>query len=205
MGPVALGRLRRQSAARPAPEALEPDGREALRRLPLFRGDLRGHQQGRLRQLYWSPDRPTAETVREYVAFEYAPDAVDDLTAAIAILEQNHLRDHIGPTADHAFALIKQAEAKLSPRARSAWRWRILYLRGLIDRELRATRGRLEGDVLRSAFDELTTIYHAENAHSMPIHPPRIRATDTRGMDLSPGHHAAAIGTEAPGRGAGRR
>ena len=144
-------------------------------------------------QLYWSPDRPTTETVREYLGFEYSPDAVDDLAAAIGIFEQNHLRDRIGPSADRAFALIKQAEAKLSPRARSAWRWRILYLRGLIDRELYGTRGRLEGDVLRSAFDELTAIYHAEHAHSMPIHPPQIRVTDTRGMALSPSYREAVL------------
>ena len=33
---------------------------------------------------------------------------------------------------------------------------------------------RLEGEVLKSAFDELTRFYHAENAHSMPVQPPRV-------------------------------
>jgi hypothetical protein len=28
---------------------------------------------------------------------------------------------------------------------------------------------------LKAAFEELTRIYHAENAHSMPIKPPQIR------------------------------
>jgi hypothetical protein len=126
-------------------------------------------------QLYWSPDRPAAETVREYAAFEFSPDVVGNVEKAIGILEQNHRHERIGPSADQAFLLIQQSESKLSPQARSAWRWRILYLRGLIDRELLRTRGRLEGAILKAAFDELTTIYHAEHAHSMPIRPPQIR------------------------------
>jgi hypothetical protein len=44
----------------------------------------------------------------------------------------------------------------------------------LIDHELFRHHGRLEGETLKRAFDELTTIYRAENAHSMPIHPPRV-------------------------------
>jgi hypothetical protein len=48
-------------------------------------------------------------------------------------------------------------------------------LRALIDREMLATKGRLEGETLKKAFDELTAIYHAEHSHSMPIHPPVIR------------------------------
>jgi hypothetical protein len=33
----------------------------------------------------------------------------------------------------------------------------------------------LEGKPLQDAFRELTAIYHAEHAHSMPIHPPEIK------------------------------
>jgi hypothetical protein len=65
-------------------------------------------------------------------------------------------------------------ETKLTPQARAAWRWRIIYLRALVDRELFRTQGKLEGKVLQGAFRELTTIYHAEHAHSMPIRPPQI-------------------------------
>ena len=34
--------------------------------------------------------------------------------------------------------------------------------------------GQLPGETLKQAFRELATIYHAEEAHSMPIHPPVI-------------------------------
>ncbi|MGC8640285.1 MAG: hypothetical protein ACP5XB_10465, partial [Isosphaeraceae bacterium] len=126
-------------------------------------------------QLFWSPARPAVETVREYAAFEYAPDVAADVAQAIDLLEENHLRNRIGTTADRAFALLEQADRKLPPRVRKSWRWRILYLRGLIDRELLRNHGRLEGPTLKAAFDELTTIYHAEHVHSMPIHPPQVR------------------------------
>jgi hypothetical protein len=131
-------------------------------------------------QFYWDPGRPAAETIREYVAFEYSPDVVGEVAAALEIFEQNHLRDHIGPSADKAYELIEAAGRKLSPQARRAWRWRIVALRALIDRELLKHHGRLEGETLKRAFDELTAIYRAENAHSMPIRPPQIRVSRSR-------------------------
>lgn len=125
-------------------------------------------------QLYWNGRRSTLDTVRDYIAFEFSPDVVDPVTHAIEILEANHLRDRISPSAEQAFDLVEKAETKLSPQARKAWRWRILYLRALIDREMLRTKGQLQGETLKQAFNELTAIYHAEGAHSMPIHPPVI-------------------------------
>ena len=125
-------------------------------------------------QFYWDPDRPAIETVREYAAFEYSPDVADDVVKAVEAFEKNHLRGEIGPSAEEALASVKKIEAKLTPRARAAWRWRTVYLRALIDCELLKTHGKLEGNILREAFRELTAIYHAEHAHSMPIRPPQI-------------------------------
>ena len=125
-------------------------------------------------RFYWDPDQPAVETIKEYIAFEYSPDVVGEVAAAIEILEQNHLRGQIHPSAAKADELIQAAERKLSLQGRRAWRWRILALRALIDHELLKRHGRLEGETLKKAFDELTAIYHAENAHSMPIRPPQI-------------------------------
>jgi hypothetical protein len=132
-------------------------------------------------QFYWNPDQPAIETIKDYIAFEYSPDAVGDVAAAIGIFEQNHLRDHINPSAGKAYELIQAAEKRLSPKACRSWRWRILALRALIDHELLKHQGRLEGETLKAAFDELTAIYHAENAHSMPIRPPQIRIPNPKG------------------------
>lgn len=127
-------------------------------------------------QFYWQKSRTAEDIVREYLAFEYSPDVVDDLWEAVRLLEATWLQR--GPDSEKAFALIQKAEAKLTPQAKAAWRWRILYLRGLIDSELFRRNEKMEGSVLKNAFDELTKLYHAENVHGMPVRPPLIPATD---------------------------
>jgi hypothetical protein len=72
-----------------------------------------------------------------------------------------------------------QDDAQLTSHARASWRWRILYLRALIDRELVRTDGWFEGPVLQTAFDELTRIYHSENA-ARCVHIPRIDDADVK-------------------------
>ena len=126
-------------------------------------------------QLYWDGQRSTSDIIREYISFEFSPSVVDEVAKAIEILESNHIRKNIDSSAIKAFRLIEQAQQKLTPQVRKSWRWRILFLRALIDRELLATNGKLEGETLKQAFNELTSIYHAENSHSMPIHPPVIK------------------------------
>jgi len=125
-------------------------------------------------QFYWDPQRKAEETVKEYAAFEFSPDHASDIWEAVRIFEQNHNRSVIGPDALKAFDLVTRADSTMMPAARLAWRWRIVYLRALIDKELFERKGRLEGDTLKAAFEELTRIYHAENSNSMAIKPPRI-------------------------------
>jgi hypothetical protein len=131
-------------------------------------------------QFYWDPQRSAVETVREYARFEFSPDVADEVVKVVEAFEKNHLRGQIGPSANEAFERVKRIEAKLTPQARAAWRWRIVYLRALIDHELLNTHGRLEGKPLQEAFRELTSIYHAEHAHSMPIRPPQIGDTGVK-------------------------
>ena len=137
-------------------------------------------------QFYWRKSTPAADVVREYAAFEYSPEVVDDVLAAIDILEHNLPRSrrsgddgemrcvmqHVDG-AEQAFALLQRADAKLSPQVRSAWRWRILVLRALIDRELVLIDGRVSA-TCQQAFDELTTIYHADRALEWVAPPKRM-------------------------------
>jgi hypothetical protein len=136
-------------------------------------------------QFYWG-DRPVAETLREYIAFEYSPDAVDEVLKVIATLEQNHhmrwwpgeldgvklqldwfpsrgAAVQVDPGAEEAYATLQRLDAKLTPQARQAWRWRILYLRALLDSELK-TNGGKPNDRCNEAFAELIKIFHAQNA-----------------------------------------
>ena len=147
-------------------------------------------------QFYWDSKRPAADIVKEYCAFEFSPDVIDDMAEAIGIFEQNHQRQAINVSAEEAFRLIQQTEVKLTLQARVAWRWRLLALRALIDRELfetvprsvfkqQGTKKRVftasipGGETLKAAFEELRAIYHAdkidrENADEVWLLPPQV-------------------------------
>ncbi|NLX04343.1 MAG: hypothetical protein GXY33_04280 [Phycisphaerae bacterium] len=137
-------------------------------------------------QLYWDPDRPAHETVREYIAFNFSPAAVDPVSRAIAILEKNIERrrhDADGVTrivmtsiagADEAWRLIAETDAQLPDPVRQSWRWRVLYLRALIDAELARCEFRVS-DRCEAAFRELERIYHAQHALDMVRPPAHIR------------------------------
>lgn len=132
-------------------------------------------------QFYWDPRRTARETVREYVASEFAPDVTDDVLRAIEILEANHRRRGNGrfekppQRTPEALELMQRANGRLTPRARGGWRWRILFLRALIDDELSKTGGIPRGPVLKEAFAELVRIYHAEQVHTNKVAPPALQ------------------------------
>jgi len=98
----------------------------------------------------------------------------EDAVKVVQAFEKNHQGGEIRASAEGTFLPIKEIDAKLEPRVRASWRWHIVYLRAFIDREMFKTRGKLEGQALQAAFRELTVIYHAEHAHSMPIRPPEL-------------------------------
>lgn len=143
-------------------------------------------------RFYWDREATAESALREYIAYEFAPEVVDEVMAAIRILEANHghswlasakvtwtLSPRFTPmpsregilylpmeersSAAEAWRLIESSDAKLPRRARASWRWRILYLRARIDRDLRRTGG-LPTEATESAMEELTGIYHAEKA-----------------------------------------
>ena len=135
-------------------------------------------------QHYWSPDRTAMETIREYIAFEFSPEVVDDVAAVVQILEMNHyreaanLRGSIGVSAISAFQMMKRADAKLTPQARKSWRWRLLYIRAMLDQELyRDSLRKGRDEVFQQAYDELIDITRTQNARHM-LRPILIHATE---------------------------
>ena len=139
-----------------------------------------------LSQLYWN-DRPVEETLREYAAFEYAPEVSEDIVQVITTLEQNHhwrwwpgelegvkldldwfpsrgAAPQADPGAETAYETVQRVDARLSPQARQSWRWRLLYLRALLDAELKMNGGQ-PNVRCREAFAELIEIYHAQRAN----------------------------------------
>ena len=151
-------------------------------------------------QFYWDERRAAAETVREYVAYECSPDVVDDVAHAIEIMEANHsrwiaqdeqrnfrlLRDSEGREhcaigfqnkdagAAECFKLLHAVDGRLTPAARKSWRWRILLLRAMLDRDLLTTGGVPTPDC-EEAYEELNSIYHGKRAE-MAVAPPTAEA-----------------------------
>jgi hypothetical protein len=134
-------------------------------------------------QLYWDPDKPASQTVREYIAFHFSPAVVYGVGRAMEILERNLERareDKDGITrfvmknregAEEAYRLVAEADGALPARARESWRWRVVYLRALVDSELASHEFRVTEKCV-AAFRELTTRYHAERSWDM-IAPPK--------------------------------
>lgn len=150
-------------------------------------------------QLYWDPERDVWDIVREYATSEFGPESAEDVLAIVRILEQNHhprwwpdmskrndpfQPENIAPQPDHgaeeAYGIAKRVDSGLGERARNSWRWRILYLRALLDAELK-TNGGKPNDTCEQAFQELTRLYFAQNAEG-PVRPP---ASTSHSLDLA--------------------
>lgn len=136
-------------------------------------------------QFHWSPDRDASEILREYVAYEFSPNVTDEICEVIKTLEHNHrilrwengmLIDRItvtstqpakpvarDPATEATWEIVQQVDNKLTTYARNSWRWRILYLRALLDSELRKNGGKAN-EQCKEAFRELTEIYYAQKA-----------------------------------------
>jgi hypothetical protein len=135
-------------------------------------------------QFYWQPDKPAAETVREYIGYECSPEVEETVSRAIAILERNLPRTRhdeqdvtrfvLSSTegTEEAWGLMQAADARLAPRRRAAWRWRVLYLRALVDDELARSAGVVSARC-EEAFAELARIYHADRAAYVVAPPTR--------------------------------
>lgn len=131
-------------------------------------------------QLYWKKDRTAEDIVREYIAFEYSPEVVEEVLAAINILESSLTtsvndpkRNKLSEDVCQALDLVEKADAELSLQVRNSWRWRILHLRAMIDYQMFKNGGRIEGVILKQAFDELIEIYHAEKTPGL-LQPPKL-------------------------------
>jgi len=159
---------------------------------PYSEGVFEDITKAAISQFYWD-DKPAAETVREYAAFEFSPAVADEVAQVVATLEQNHhwrwwpgelegvkldldwfpsrgAQPQADSGAEEAYQTVQRVDGKLSSQARQSWRWRQLYLRALLDAELKANGGRPNARC-NDAFAELIRIYHAKNANPA-VRPP---------------------------------
>lgn len=143
-------------------------------------------------RLYWDPDRPAIEAVKEYIAFECSPEVVDDVTAVVETLEANHARNRIGASAVAAYQTMERVDAQLTPQARRSWRWRLLLIRATIDQEMyRSKLDQGRDEVFRQAYEELMQISHAANAWPM-LKPVCLRAAEAKNPPPPPNYGQGA-------------
>ena len=88
---------------------------------------------------YWNAEHTYKEILGEYINYEYASDVIDEVLEMMELMEVNHIRvaELKTPDMDATYRAEKLADivdSKLSDRAKTAWRWRILYIRAKIDR-----------------------------------------------------------------------
>jgi phytoene dehydrogenase-like protein len=147
---------------------------------------------------YWEPERRWTDILAEYINYEFAAEAVEDALELMRCIEVNHT--HIAeeqPPEEAVFRraaqLARKIDARLGERARTAWRWRILYIRAMLDEKRYAhlladtqddpkklLRFRfysgdrlLEDAEAQAMFLELQRYYHCvphngENHHTLP-------------------------------------
>lgn len=142
-------------------------------------------------QLYWNKNISASAIVDEYIAYEFSPKIVHPMREVIEVLERNYPRHAENLNSEHtpvkfilnqssgakqAFEAVQQAASHLSPRSANSWRWRILYLRALIDSEL-AQHGFRVSDRCEKAFRELEVIDHAQSAYYV-VSPPTKKALE---------------------------
>jgi len=142
-------------------------------------------------QFYWDRDRSARTTLEEYVAYEFGSGVSEDVLALIDLLEtaasQSYRKEPVDTgKVQQAWQLAEGIHARLPDWVKRNWRWEILYLRALLDRE-RFGGGGLETPEAEAAMLRLIEIYHCQIETDDPYHhrvrPPLKRAV-SRGGEL---------------------
>ncbi len=140
-------------------------------------------------QFYWDRDRSARSTLEEYIAYEFGSGVTQDVLAVIDILETTtgtaFRKEPVDTDAvRHACQLAEAVDARLPGWARQNWRWEILRLRTVLDRERFAGEG-LETPAAEAAMVRLMEIYHCQMETDDPYHhrvrPPLRRAVSRAG------------------------
>ena len=88
----------------------------------------------------WDKSRSARENFQDYTGYEFRDAITDDLWEMICLMEENQLRTHHSrmEPADMAqvqriLELGKKTNACLPERIQKNWRWRVLYIRSILD------------------------------------------------------------------------
>lgn len=108
------------------------------------------------------PSADADDILRRYGAYHFAGADPEDFVRLAHVFEMNHrIERQSAELAAAAKAISEKMDGVILPGLRTAWRWRLVWLRAHIDHEIASA-----GDKwTRAAFpyyDELTKIYHSE-------------------------------------------
>lgn len=87
---------------------------------------------------YWEPDKHYRDILAEYINYEYAQDVCDDVLEMMELIEDNHVavaneEEPDMEKSSRVLALVEKVNNQLSERAKTSWRWRLLYIRAVMD------------------------------------------------------------------------
>ena len=140
-------------------------------------------------QFYWNPNLTARATLEEYIAYEFGPGVTDDVLAIIEILENTascaYRKQPVDKDAvQRAYQLAETVNPRLPDWARGNWRWEILHLRAVLDRERFGGDG-LQSPAAEAAMLRLIELYHCQIETDDPYHhrvrPPLRRAVNRAG------------------------
>lgn len=140
-------------------------------------------------QFYWDRDQSARTTLEEYIAYEFGSGVTEDVLALVDLIEAAAGRSFQKQSVDiegvqRAFQLSEAVNERLPVWARQNWRWKILHLRSVLDRE-RFAGGGLETPAAEAAMVRLIEIYHCQMETDDPYHhrvrPPLRRAVSRCG------------------------
>lgn len=135
-----------------------------------------------LRQFSYREEN-TADSVRAYLKHEFCCDS-ETLADAVLLMEKTlprsvYRQDGVircdiscPPPVEKIYREVIKCDAALPERIRSGWKWRLIYCRAVIDREIVRTSGApADSEEYRDRVSELIRLYHAENAEEY-VKPP---------------------------------
>lgn len=140
-------------------------------------------------QFYWDPEQSARDTLAEYIAYEFGAGVTEDILKIVTHLESAASASYQKKPVDaaavqSAVQLAEAVEARLPHWGKENWRWEILRLRTILDRERFAGAG-LESPAAEAALLRLIELYHCELETDDPYHhrvrPPLKRAVDRQG------------------------
>ena len=89
-------------------------------------------------QMYWTGKTDWKETLRRYARYEFGLENAEEFLSLVFLLEKTHTdvaegKDVALEEAEEAYRLAREIDSLLPKWSKRSWRWRIIYLRALID------------------------------------------------------------------------